>query len=57
MAEEDLDALEGDAPMAPEDNALALTSGLVITTFGLGLLAFIMLQKAMANWYGVGMFA
>ncbi|HMS15542.1 MAG TPA: hypothetical protein PKA37_01795 [Planctomycetota bacterium] len=40
-----------------EDNAKALTTGLVCcTTAGL-VLAFIMMQLAMAKWFQVGLFA
>lgn len=41
----------------PEDNAKALTSGLVITTFAVLLLAIIVVVAACGKWYDIGPFA
>ncbi len=57
MAEEELDQLEGGEPMAPpEDTGKSLTSALVLVTFAMGLLAFIMMEVALGKYFGVGLF-
>jgi hypothetical protein len=40
-----------------EDNAKALTSGIVILTTVLLLAALIVMQKALGHWFNIGMFA
>jgi len=39
-----------------QDNAEALTSGLVFGTFALLVLAFFVLEKAIGTWFDVGWF-
>lgn len=57
MANNDDLELESDVELlsAPEDNAKSLTSGLVITTFALSLLALFAMLKALGP-LGVGPF-
>lgn len=43
--------------VVPTDNARCLTDGLVYTTAALLLIAFIMMEKALAQWFNAGMFA
>ena len=40
-----------------EDNAKALTSGLVIGTTVLLVLAFFFMEKALGKWHGIGPFS
>lgn len=40
----------------PEDNAKALTSGLVITTFAVLLLAILVVVAACGKWFDIGPF-
>ncbi|MAB91207.1 MAG: hypothetical protein VX913_15950 [Planctomycetota bacterium] len=58
MADEELDVLD-DVEMLEEeeDNAKALTSGLVIGTTLVLLVAFFMMEKALGAWFAVGPFA
>lgn len=58
MADEELDVLD-DVEMLEEeeDNAKALTSGLVIATTVVLLVALFMMEKALGNWFAVGPFA
>lgn len=55
MADEELDVLD-DVEMLEEeeDNARALTSGLVIATTVVLFVAFFMMEKALGNWFAVG---
>ena len=58
MADEELDVLD-DVEMLEEeeDNARALTSGLVIETTVVLFVAFFMMEKALGAWGAVGPFA
>jgi|GEM_PF-6253682 hypothetical protein len=51
------DAADNTTDVAPTDNARCLTDGLVYTTAALLLIAFIMMEKALAQWFNAGMFA
>jgi hypothetical protein len=48
---DDIEMLEGE-----EDNAKALTTGLVITTTVMMILAFVFMEMALAHWFGIGPF-
>lgn len=58
MAQEDV-APEGDLEVvemdAPVDTAQALTSGIVITTTVVLLLALVVMEKALGSWFHVGL--
>ncbi len=59
MANDDLDLLEEDVDLVEgvEDNARALTSGLVIGTTIVLVLAFVVMQGALNQWFKVGLVA
>ena len=57
MADQDLEELEDvELVETAEDNARDLTSGLVITTFVMSLLAMVFMLMALGKWYAVGPF-
>ena len=56
MADAELDVLDDVEMLEEEDNARALTSGLVIATTVVLLVAFFMMEKALGNWFAVGPF-
>lgn len=53
MAEETMTEAEA----APVDNAAGLTNGLIFCTAAFLLIAFVVMEKALAHWFGAGMFA
>ena len=59
MANDDLDLLEEDVDLVEEveDNARWMTSFFVFGTTIVLVLAFVMMQKALGAWFGVGLFA
>ena len=58
MVDEELDVLDDvELLESEEDNARALTSGLVITTTVGLILAWVLMELALKTWFGVGPFA
>ena len=55
MADTD-DAIILDEIEVAEDNAKELTSGLVITTFAVMLVAILVMQLALDKWFAKGLF-
>ncbi len=51
------DDIQNDAEVAPVDNARGLTDALIYCTSALLLIAFVVMEKALAHWFGMGMFA
>ncbi len=58
MADQDMDVLEDvELLESDDDNARALTSGLVIVTTVALALGWVMMEMALGKWFGVGPFA
>lgn len=53
MADENLNPSDA----APTDNARGLTDALIYSTAAFLLIAFIVIEKALAKWFSAGMFA